>query len=289
MNPKAVLITLALALTAQFAALIPSNAAAQEFVLPLDLSGTRPAVSISVGGRAPELWVFDTGAAGTVVEIERARAWGLPEQGEARIGSPIGGEAPHGFRTTLAEARIGDIVLPDTSAVAMPLHAQLQRAGVLSPNVFRGRLVQFDFAKAQARVLERTAANMPHSEATAYDGAHPLPAVTLHLPNGETISAHIDSGAPRGILLPLALADRLPLAGALEQRGTVRFVDGARPIHLGQLVGEVRFGPVTLINPQVEFVQDLPYGNIGMALLSNMIVTLDPERRVAWIERAPSE
>ena len=82
---------LVLALSTSLVAACASTEARQQQVIPLDLSGPRPAVQVSIGGRQPEPWVFDTGSEGSIVDVARARAWNLPEQRPVLIGSPAGG------------------------------------------------------------------------------------------------------------------------------------------------------------------------------------------------------
>src|SRR5689334_11568298 len=105
------------ALALAFAA---TPARAETYDIPLDMSGPRPAVSVSINGDAPELWVFDTGAGGTVMNIDRARALGLPEEQPVQLGSPAGGTPMQGFLTTLSTLSIGGHTLPPTHVVAAP-------------------------------------------------------------------------------------------------------------------------------------------------------------------------
>jgi hypothetical protein len=250
---------------------------AEDLVIPLDLTGPRPAVRVAVGD-SEELWVFDTGAAGGVIDIEHARSWGLPDLGPARVGSPVGGTPVEGFRTRVAGARAGAVALPEFSAVAMPFPAHVG-AGVLSPNMFSGRLVTLDLSRAELRVHDR--AGDPPAEATPYTGAHPLPAIPVTVA-GETHLAHMDTGAPGAVTFPFSLAESLSLAAPPERVGMARFVDGERPRYRAQVVGEIQVGPLTLADPQIDLIDGLPFVNVGGQVLRQMTITLDPERRVAW-------
>jgi hypothetical protein len=264
--------------------LLSGKAAADaDLVFALDMSGARPSVLLSIAGGPAEPWIFDTGAGGSVISEAKAQALGLPNNGAARVGSPIGGPAVEAFRTTISNARIGDTALPDFSAVAMPLPPHIDHNGVLSPNIFRGRLVRFEFARGQVRVTDR--ANAPAGEPIAYTGAHPLPAIHVNVA-GQHYDAHLDTGAPHLISFPYALASSLPLAGAPEQTGMARFVDGERPRYRAQLVGSVQIGPLTVSDPEIAMIDGLPFVNVGTEALRQMVVTLDPERRVSWAELA---
>jgi len=252
--------------------------AADDIILPLDMSGPRPAIRVQIADGPEELWVFDTGAGGGVIDIERARALGLPELRPARVGSPAGGTPVEGFMTTIGGARVGDIMLPEFSAVAMPFPGHVG-AGVLSPNMFAGRLVTLDIANATVRVHDRE--GEAPTDATPYDGARPLPSIPVSVA-GQAFSAHLDTGAPGTLIFPYALANSLPLAAPPEQTGVARLIDGERLRYAAVLTAPVQVGPLAIENPQIDLVDGLPNVNVGAQVLRRMVVTLDPERHLSW-------
>lgn len=263
-------------------AFIATPTRAETFDIPLDLSGPRPAVSVSVNGGAPELWTFDTGAGGTLMNVDHARALNLPEEQPVQIGSPAGGTPMQGFLTT-ANLTVGGHTLPATHIVAAPATLP-DRGGVLSPLAFSGQLVTFDFAHARVRITDKTAANTPTTAPTPYTGTgrgHQLPGISVAL-GDQTWSAHIDTGAPGGIHFPYAMAASLPLAAPPVQTGVAHFVDGEHARYSATLNGRLSVGPLTLDNPQIEFIDGLPFVNVGMDLLSHMTITLDPEAQQSW-------
>ena len=160
-------------------------------------------------------------------------------------------------------------------------------AGVLSPNIFAGRLVTVDFGRGELRIGDRNAAPLGVGSpyANLHDG-HALPAIGVDV-GGQAFNALIDTGAPGGLTFPYSMASSLPLTSAPVRVGTVRFVDGEHARYSATLVGDVRVGALTLTNPEVELIDGLPFVNIGMGLLRGMSITLDPEARLVWLE--PSE
>ncbi len=282
MKSYAVLITFAGALILPLAACASAPSAAnEEIAIPLDLSGPRPTVSVRIGNTAPEAWVFDTGAGGSVISIDRARALGLPEQQPVLIGSPAGGTPLEGFLTTVPAMRVGDVAMADVSLAAIPGPPRAH-VGVLSPNAFAGRLVEFDFADSVVRI--KTRAQTPTANATPYAGesARALPSLQLAVA-GQTLPAFIDTGAPGAVTFPYAMASTLSLAAAPERIGVVGFVDGEHARYRAQLVGQIQIGPLTLTDPNVEFIDGLPFVTIGMEVLHRLIITLDPAQQRSWI------
>ncbi len=256
---------------------------AETFDIPLDMSGVRPAVSVTINGGASELWVFDTGAGGTIMDITHARALGLAEEQPVRIGSPAGGTPQEGFLTTVQNMTVGGHALESVRVVAAPA-ALPDRGGVLSPLAFSGQLVTFDFAHTRVRVADKTPANTPTSAAMSYGGTgrgHALPSIPVTF-GDQNWSAHMDTGSPGALTFPYMMAASLPLAAPPVQTGHAHFVDGDHARYGATLNGRVQVGPLTLDNPQVEFIDGLPSINIGMRLLSQMTITIDPEAQQTW-------
>lgn len=273
---------LILALSMPLVAGCASTEAMQDQVIALDLSGPRPAVQVSIGGNTPEPWVFDTGAEGSMIDVARARAWGLPEQRAILIGSPAGGEPVEGFVTSVRDVSVGGVSVHAVEMTAGPPLVPL--AGVLSPNIFTGQLVTVDFARAELRIGDRSTA--PNSAGTPYaslGGGHALPAIGIDM-GGRVFSALIDTGAPGGLTVPYSMASSLPLSSEPVQVGIARFMDGEHPRYRATLGGTVKVGAMILANPEIEFIDGLPFVSIGMGLLRRMSITLDPEARLTWAE-----
>jgi hypothetical protein len=265
-------------------ALIGAPARAETDDIPLDLSGPNPTVTISINGGAPEHWILDTGAMGSLMNIERARALGLREEDTVQIGSPAGGTPMQGFLTTLNNVRVGGAPVASMRVVAAPWdHEDLD--GVLSPNAFSGRLVTFDFGHALVHISDKTAATTPRGAGTPYrgEGPHRLPGIPITL-GASHWTAHMDSGAPGGLVFPYSMASSLPLTAAPVLAGHAQFVDSVHDRYRATLNGQIQIGPLTLDHPQIEFIDGLPELNVGMQVLRRMRVTLDPEAQVAWAE-----
>lgn len=256
--------------------------ASQAGVIPLDLS-QRPTAMLAYGANAPVKVIFDTGAGGTVLTTATARAWNLPEQGRAMVGSPAGGGRTEGIITSLDSARLGGAGFSNARVVAADLPLPLADiAGVVSPNVFSGSLVRFEFAQSRARVVAKNAENTPSAEAYPYDnGPRPLPSMPVDVA-GQSFTVHLDTGNPRGLLLPLAAAQSLPLTGQLEPAPPLRSAGGEIGAFRGRLNGTLRVGPVTVQNPEITFADGAP-ANVGMEILRQTTIVLDPAERRTWV------
>src|SRR5262245_8892114 len=141
-----------------------------EAVIPLDLTGPRPRAQLTIGDNPPVTAIFDSGAAASVVRRSFAERIGMLNLGQAMVAAPGGPPTP-GFRTRLTNARLGDARFPEAMAVAfdMALPALDGVDAVISPSVFSGRLVRFEFAQSRVRLLPR--AQAPTSQPAPYVGA----------------------------------------------------------------------------------------------------------------------
>ncbi len=101
------------------------------------------------------------------------------------------------------------------------------------------------------------------------------------LPIG-TVDAILDSGNDSTLLLPLDLADQLGVGGKLKEIGKVVSASGSQPVYEGQITGDIKIGPVTLINPTVRFMKEgRPL--VGLPVLLQMTLAFDPSNGRSWV------
>ncbi|HYD14004.1 MAG TPA: retropepsin-like aspartic protease [Allosphingosinicella sp.] len=254
--------------------------------VPLDLTGPRPIAMLQIGSGAPVRVIFDTGASGNVLDADFARAAGLPDDGPARVGTPAGGEPMIGFRTHL-DGRLGNAVLGGVRAVALPMGAmqQLNVRGVFGPSTFSGRLVFLDLARGEIRVAPKTPATIPSGQAHPYSemGPRSLPGIEVEI-GGRSHHAHLDTGQPGMLMMPMTMSTDMPLDGALTDGPPARLADGVpRVVKIGRIRGTVRVGTLVLENPEVRFMEGLNRVNVGMLALRGSTIVFDPAERRTWL------
>jgi membrane-associated protease RseP (regulator of RpoE activity) len=103
---------------------------------------------------------------------------------------------------------------------------------------------------------------------------------------GRPMSAHIDTGSPGGIMLPLSVASSLPLVSPPVVVGRGKTVNASFDIYSATLDGMAEIGPFRLERPEIHFVEGAPVGNIGNGFLSNYVVTIDPAGRRMRLEES---
>lgn len=247
--------------------------------IPLDLSGPRPALMMAMNGRAPMKALFDTGAMATSVDLGRARALGLSNAGPLK--PPFSDHGLTGYQTRLKRVSIGGMAIGDFDAPAMPTMVPGIVATV-GPSVFGQRYVTLDFAKSELRVCPRNAANRPLGAGEPYT-APPVILPAIAVVAGTTrVAAHIDTGSPLGLFFPMRYAASFTLSEQLKKVGMARSHFGEQPIYQSRIAGPVKVGAVTLDSPQVHFSDVVPEPNVGVALLRQMNITIDPVAKRAW-------
>jgi hypothetical protein len=249
-----------------------------EVSVPMELFGNRPVVEVSINGKGPYKFILDTGAAGTILAQSLADELKLQSIGEVRVGSPIGGQSQPGKLVKVDRLEMGQARVLGFQCVAMDLQQLLNDPsaprGILSAALFTGYLLTFDYP--QARIIVR-AGQLPPANASdvfEYDPAQPLPMIKISVA-GTDIEAHVDSGSPRGIVLPGKYAEQLPLATKPVEAGKGRTVDAEFLILKARLNGAVKLGRYTLDSTEIFFSEAAAAGNIGYDVLRRFALTFD--------------
>lgn len=281
--PGAIMHRRAFLVTAAAPLFIKGAFANEPSAIPLDLSRRQPRVPLSINGVDRGEAIFDTGAFGSTFDLALAEELGLPHNEPMQVTSGAGGPPIDAYMTLVSNAAINGVAIPNFTAAVLPM-VRPDTIAVLSPAIFSGDLVVLDFGAGEMRILPKSATTIPASAPVPYTGGDfPLPAIPLELPGGVSMLAHLDTGSPASITVPHDLAASLPLSTPLQEVGRARMVNTERIIYRATLDGEARVGPLTLANPPIVFMEGFNHGNIGMELLRQLNITLDPAERRLWL------
>jgi hypothetical protein len=250
--------------------------AGPEASVPMESLGGRPIVQVTFGGKGPYRFIFDSGAAGMVITDALADELELEVLGEALVGSPAGGPPKPGRIVRVPRLEMGGAQVSGVHAVAaaLPMRDPGDYRGVLSPALFPGHLVVFDFPAKAVRVRAGELPAADEKEVFEYDSEERLPTVTIDVA-GTRIDAHLDTGAPHGLSLPARYAGTLALDGAPVPAGKARLIDREVSLTSARLQGAARLGRFTFDKPQIVFNEAIPMGNIGAGILRDFVMTLD--------------
>jgi hypothetical protein len=244
---------------------------------PMHWFGKKPVIEAKINGKGPYQFFFDTGAQGCVLGLDLVNELRLPVVGKGEVTSPGGKGIPS--KQVRFGLDVGGLSVRDVTAFAFD-RARLYRdpaapKGVLSPRAFSGYLVIFDFPRE--RFLLRKGELPAADDVTIFacDPKRRLPAIPITVA-GQTVFAHVDTGAPGGLTLPLSMTNRLPLAEKPAVIGRGRRVDREVVVYGAKLKGQIKLGRYALENPSVRFIDgSSSEGNIGNDILRRFALTFD--------------
>ena len=255
-------------------------------VVPMRIEDGRIVVDVTLDGKGPFPFVFDSGAHGSVMDLEFARAQGIALGGQVMVGSPGGAGRP-GQLATVKKLDVGGLSLGDVTIVAftgLPFKGADPPRGVLGPYSWTGLLITLDYPHSRLRFRRGALPEPDGREIFGWSAGQPLPLVPITVA-GQKLDAHLDTGARYALSLPPSYAKTLPLAAPPVDAGRARTVDQDVAAQRATLKGKLTIGRYTLENPTLMFSslhEDV--GNVGPPLLRQFTFTLDPANRRLRLE-----
>lgn len=266
-------------------------------VIPFELNTNHIFLKVNLNN-APLWFILDTGAATSVMDMERAKALGLALQGTVPIGGAGSDNATTGAFVQGASLKIGGLEGFTTSIqVALPLTKIAQSEarlvdGILGYEFFSRYAVQLDYAARKMTVYEAKSFTYTGSGEVlplTFKMNHPHTAIKIEAENGTPIEcdALIDTGARSAIILARPYVEQnqlIKLTPKTYQSSAVGAgLNGISKGILGRLK-TVRLGNVVIDHPVTTFSQDekgvfastdVLQGNIGGEILRRFRVTFD--------------
>jgi len=254
-------------------------------VIPLYLSSSRALVMMRIGDHPPAPVVFDTGTNDNILDTGYAERFDLPRLGPSTSIDGSTGLPVPGYRTSLIGVRLGGTPIADGPANVFD-YRNTDEVGIFGPNSFPGKLVVLDLRKAELRILPGSAIASMEGPGSPYlgEGEAGLPSLPVTLPGG-IVDAILDSGNDSALLLPLEVASKLSLVGAMKEIGVVVSASGRQPVYEAQVAGDIKIGPITLSGPTVRFIKG-GHPNIGLPVLQRMVLAFDPSNGRSWVIEA---
>ncbi|WP_087141464.1 pepsin/retropepsin-like aspartic protease family protein [Brevundimonas diminuta] len=264
---------------------VPSHALAQSKTqrptISLFQSNDRVLVMLTIGDNPPLPAVFDTGTNGNVIDMGVAEKLGLENRGGSRSIDGSTGKPVPGFETFIADASLGGTPIQDARATAMAFNHPNEVA-IIGPNSFPGQYVMMDLAKSRLTLFApdeapKAGEGFPY---LGHDGAA-LPSLDIQV-EGRAIAAILDTGNNSDFLLPLSMADDLPLEAAPVVIGRAVSAAGAQDVYEARLDGDVSVAGLTIPHPRIRFIAG-GRPNIGMPVLRQLKLMFDPVARRTWV------
>lgn len=249
--------------------------------VPIEMFDGHIGVHVTLNGKGPYPFLFDTGAQGSVMDLAFAQEQGLDLGMEVMVGSPGGAGRP-GHLVTMERLELGGLTIKGLGSVAfdgLPFaRTATSPRGVLGPYSLAGLLVTIDYP-GQRLVFRRGALPEPDGrEVFGWEDRQRLPEIPINV-GGRELKAHLDTGSSGGISVPTALIPQLALDGPLSDAGYAQTVDQVHGLRGARLKGRLTLGRYTVENPMLTFVDMGETGNIGVGVLGALTITVDPANR----------
>lgn len=275
-------------------------------IIPFELNTNHIHIKVSIND-IPANFILDTGAAMSVIAMEKAKAMGLNIEGTVGIGGAGSEGGTNG--SFVQNARLKIAGLPDFTTnvqIALPLIKIAQSEarhvdGILGFEFFRRYVVQIDYPARQLKVFDPETYQYSGSGAVlplTFKHNHPHINIQIQAENGEPIDCDtvVDTGARSSLIFARPFVEEHNLLKHTPQKFASSAVGaGLNGISKGILgrLKTVRLGSIVIEHPVTTFSQDtqgvfattsILQGNIGGEILRRFRVTFDYKRKQMMLE-----
>jgi Aspartyl protease len=278
-----------LALCAGFLTTTTPSLAAAQVDVPLEWSGGRTALRVTIDGAgAPLLATFDTGAQGITIRRSVAERLGLPVVGEVLMGSPLGGQPIPVKLVGLPSLRVGGVAAneaPRSLDAALVDDARMLAGTdlVIGPNQFPQALIELDLAQQRFRLKEA-----PSAAANDWLPTNARGLLETELLLGEhKVPAYLDTGKPGLIDMPRRMASGLNLLTPLKPIGKARVVGREIDVEGAEFKGPLTVAGVRFVYAGELRFADIPVAVVGTAALRQSVIRIDTANR-RWQLQPPA-
>lgn len=255
-----------------------SNRLAPEGTIKLFQSRDRVLVMMRIGQDELVPMVFDTGSDGHTFDTLLVQRHRLRRAGTTTVLDGTSGIQQTSPVYRMAQVALGGLVVGSIEGVGEP-YDRNDAMGIISSEMFTGRLVSVELARNRARILALGPASLPPGPATPHNAG--LPATTIHMPDGTTLIGELDTGYNAALSLPTSMVGKVAMMSAPRVIGRFRSTRAEGEVWGGELRGDVTIGPVVLHNPQIAFLGSR--ANIGLPVIRQLTLVIDPSAKRSWV------
>lgn len=266
---------------------------------PFKLINNHIFADVSVNGKGPFQFIFDTGGVNVLTPVLAAEL-GLKTEGRMQGSGAGSGHMDVGL-TRVASLRLGDATVKDQIFAVIALDAMSNVEGVGMPGMvgfetFRRFVTRIDYGNGTITLIRPDTFN-PEDAGTAIPLAfngNTIEAAAVY--NGVTGNFTIDTGSRNSLTLnaPFAAKNKFNKDGKAIEAVTGWGVGGASRA-LAMRGGVLKIGPMSVPGPVVEvstdkggaFTDASLAGNIGAGILKRYVVTLDYEHARMYLKSVP--
>jgi len=257
-----------------------SGAQAETYTVELGNYGPRPTVEVYFGDEGPYTFILDSGAPGLVIDIGVAESLSLEITGSDTIGAPGAQDAPTTPLYATQKITVGALQLEVAQVQGLDLVSFLPGenppVGIIGFWEFNHGLTTLDLEKGVMVVDTEKGLDSEGAGVVPvrWEAGLPFPGFDIMV-GGYPVFAHIDTGSPGNLLLPIEMLEKLEFSDEPAIEGQIGFVGGARDLWGATLVGSIEIAGYQEENPHVTFAERIPGANVGTMILRQTTVESD--------------
>ncbi len=255
-------------------------ASAENQTLALGSFGGRPVVEVLVNDQGPYPFILDTGAKNIIIDATLAFELNLTEVGKAQTGAPGNLQTMDVPIFNASSVSVGGFEIADNNLTGMDL-SMLGNAPGTPRGVFPfwslgDGLISLSLSQNQVTVDPEGSLKKGENGAVELNSTPPtlFPEFAIEL-SGKTFMAHLDTGSPGAITLPLEWKDRLSFSDEPKVVGKAVLMGEEREVWMATLEGTAKIGAIEVENPKVMLLERIPGANIGSQFLRNAVIEVD--------------
>jgi predicted aspartyl protease len=253
--------------------LLPAGGAALAATASFDVDSGRPIVQLTVNGKGPYPFVFDTGSPALLVSQSLVDELGLEVVGKDEVGSPLGGTPVEVDVVRVDSIALGGAAVGGLKAMVLDMGGHGLGKGIVGPVLFREHgPITMDF-KSNTIALGDDASAAGIESWLPFGDSAPLLDILVRI-GDVVIDGHVDTGNPDVLAVPTRFEESLPLSGPVRTISRARTVDAEFDIRSAPIDASARIGGVEIPLQEVRLAE-LPVANLGTAGLRGLQLHID--------------
>jgi len=255
--------------------------------IPLDLSTQRPVLELMINDTGPYKFIFDTGSSTNVIDQELANKLGLEVIGEDPLQTPGSDNKLMSKRVLVSKIALSGIEISEEVVMnTVAIRNLVSVDGVLSPNALSDYLITLDYPNSEL-ILSSDELNTADKDVIAFIQKNNTINFNVFV-NGNELEAHLDSGNPGGIDLPLSIKDKLNFKREPAEDGIINTPVASFKKWSAILDGDIKIGDVNYTNPDVNLIGGFQFVNLGYHIIKDLRITIDNKNNLIKFEKSSS-
>ena len=252
--------------------------------IPLDLSTKRPVLLVTINGKGPFKFIFDTGSLENVIDEDLAKSLGFKLDRQDTASSTgaadiiLSNNMNH-VTVKIPETNISEKVKMSSAA----LRKYYSVDGILSLAYFINYLVTIDYPNAQLILSSGELFNQDKDVISlAKSNGSVIFLITL---NEIKVECHLNSGNTGWIDIPYSLKTFLGIKNEIIETGVNNMpVDSSRKWN-GKLKGNIKIGNIKYDDPEIRLIEGVRFANIGFRFFNETKITIDNKNQLIKLEK----